>query len=133
MDHIERLMKLADDRNYGHQAYLQYILLFSSPLFGILVTQTDNFRNDVQKSIYQAVLSLLLVGILFVSGALYSHVYASRKLHLLWKEELEASLHENRSPSAVFVKPLKIFSFFEITGYVSLLIALLLLVINALF
>ena len=114
-------------------SYIRHILLLASGLFGILIALHSGVRSDITshynstpvRVLFAIAISLLALGLLLGALSLYAEVDTRTRAYQALQAELDKAKRENRAVEKTGAGRRKIFVFFEIACYVSLVLAVL--------
>lgn len=118
--------ELANDLARKQAAWLRFLVLTASILFGILASLGSPSSMRIQTRIpYTVGGAALALGILCLSVCLYGQIYHLRRGRRLHAEETRKAFRESRFPKDTRVRPAKFFVWLEVSGYICFVSALL--------
>lgn len=128
---LQNLTSIITKRDAEYSGFIKHLLLMASSLLGFLIAlhKVPSQLHHVRLA-FAFALSLLSLGILFLTVALSVQLAVYRKQFLLQKEELLLQLRDpSYKPQPIAGNPSKVYRYCEIIGYVSLSLALICLTV----
>jgi hypothetical protein len=129
---IQPAIDLMEKQNEKHEAWIRHVLLLASSLFGILISLHNKTGSYSHSEIcFRLAICGLSLGILTYTISLYAQIEALKRLRDNYGSEALNALREGREGEPVSAPKGKLFVFCEITGSISLALAVVFLALYA--
>lgn len=116
---LDKCNQMLASQEEKKSSWLRFLVSTAAVLCGILVSLGTPSSMQIQIRIpYIVGVVSLALGVLTLSMSLYSQIYYMQEKIRLFSKEAKKALEENRLPSDIMVAKVKLFSVFEIVGYI---------------